>query len=224
MRRLLPRVLASGEIEASFQAIFDVRSTVPVLRGYEAYARFPAAPRIPAGLWFSTAKRMGLSMPLSLATARVALGQLAHLPQTAILFVNTQPEVAASLAAELSAHSAARVVFDFPPSAFGQAGTDSVIEFVRSCGVGVSFDDEPFGEDTIERIATTNGHLDFVKLDALNTTPATVEATRRLSVWCHSRGIFLVAKRTEGMADLEMLREAGIDWAQGHVLSRPASL
>lgn len=224
VRRLLPRVLASAQIDARFQAIFDVRSSVPVLRGYEAYARFPAAPRIPAGLWFSTAESVGLSEPLSLAAGRVALAHLDRLPTTAVLFVNTSPEVAANLASELTESQAARVVFDIPGCVFERAGTVDALEFVRGCGVGVSFDDEALAGDSLDRVAASECVLDFVKVDALNTTAATLEASRRLSDWCHRRGIFLVAKRAEGMSELEQLREAGIDWAQGHILSRPTQL
>ncbi len=224
VQRLLPRVLASGEIEARFQAIFDVRSNVPVLRGYEAYARFPAAPRIPAGLWFATAEHMGLALPLSLAAGRVALSHLERLPGTTVLFINTQPELAATLASDLPESQAARIAFDLPASAFGRSGTADAIQYVRGCGIGVSFDDEPLGDDTLDRVAASDGLLDFVKLDALNTTPSTIELTRRLSDWCHRRGIFLIAKRAEGMTDLDMLQGAGIDWAQGHILSRPVVL
>lgn len=224
VRRLLPRVLADGDIEARFQAIFDVRSNVPVLRGYEAYARFPAAPRIPAGLWFSTAGQLGLSLPLSLAAGRVALSHLDRLPDTAILFVNTDPGVAATLAADLTEHQAARVAFDIPASSFGRAGTAAAVQFARACGAGVSYDDEPLGEDTYERVTACEGLLDFVKLDALHTTPATLDATKHLSDWCHRRSIFLVAKRTEDMSDLEVLRRSGVDWVQGHSLSRPIAL
>lgn len=223
-QRLLPRVLATGQIEARFQAIFDVRSSVPVLRGYEAYARFPAAPRIPAGLWFSTAERVGLSEPLSLTAGRVALRHLDRLPSTTVLFVNTQPEVAAILASDLPESVAARVVFDIPGAAFDRAETAGAVEFVRACGVGVSFDDEALAGDSLDRVAAAEGLLDFVKIDALNTTESSLEASRRLSSWCHRRGVFLVAKRAEGMSELDQLRDAGIDWAQGHILSRPVNL
>src|SRR5690606_18777219 len=132
---------------------------------------------------------------------------------------NTSPEVAANLASELTESQAARVVFDIPGCVFERAGTVDALEFVRGCGVGVSFDDEALAGDSLDRVAASECVLDFVKVDALNTTAATLEASRRLSDWCHRRGIFLVAKRAEGMSELEQLREAGIDWAQGHILS-----
>lgn len=224
VRRLLPRVLASGDLEVRFQAIFDVRSNVPVLRAYEAYARFPAAPLIPPGLWFATAQHMGLAVPLSLLAGRTALGSIHRLPPTTVLFINTIPDAAVRLAAGVHEDTLSRIVFDLPASSFSDHTTGAAVDLVRQAGVGISFDDEPVAHDTLARLSACEDRLDFVKVDAHCDCTDLESTTRRLADWCHRRGIFLVAKRAESVEELEMLRDAGVDWAQGHILSRDVSL
>lgn len=218
MQRLLPRVLESNQIETRFQAVFDIRPSVPVLRGYEAYARFPAAPDIPTGLWFATAEQMGLGFELSVASGRTALEVVDRLPRTTVLFVNTIPEAMGALAAEIDRQSLGRVVFDVPASEFGGSAIADEIASAREAGIGVSFDGEPLDDDTFAKVTECSDHLDFVKLDAVHET-VSVGTMRRLADWCHRNGVFLVAKRVESLDVVDRLRDAGVDWAQGHALS-----
>lgn len=218
MQRLLPRVLETNDIETRFQAVYDVRPWVPVLRGYEAYARFPAAPEVPTGLWFRTAEHMGLGRELSLAAGRTALTTLRRIPRTAVLFVNTFPEAMADLVEAIEPDSPGRVVFDVPAYSFNGCDVTGQVDSVRHAGMGVSFDGEPLDDDTFAHIVACKDHLDFVKIDAIDGTDS-VEDIARLADWCHRNGVFLVAKRVESTNHLERLRQAGVDWAQGHALS-----
>src|SRR5690606_16609679 len=140
VQRLLPRVLETNDIETRFQAVYDVRPWVPVLRGYEAYARFPAAPEVPTGLWFRTAEHMGLGRELSLAAGRTALTTLRRIPRTAVLFVNTFPEAMADLVEAIEPDSPGRVVFDVPAYSFNGCDVTGQVDSVRHAGMGVSFD------------------------------------------------------------------------------------
>lgn len=226
VQRLLPGVITANDLDTSFQAIFDVRGRVPVLRAYEAYARFPSAPRIPTGLWFAAAARMGLETHLSMASGKAALARLYRIPGTALLFVNASPEVARRLLEFVPTAAIGRVVFDLPGHSFGKADVAPTVDFIRETGAGVCFDDGPMAPDTLDRIAAVGDRLDFVKLDVLSGLSGTslTAMMRRVSDWCHRRGIFLVAKRAEHMTELCELRDAGVDWAQGHTLSHPIDL
>ena len=98
------------------------------------------------------------------------------------------------------------------------------MDMIRLAGVGVSFDDEPVADDTLDRVAACGDRLDFVKMDAHCGDTDLVTTTRSLADWCHRRGIFLIAKRTETIGEVDLLRSAGVDWAQGHALSHPIPL
>jgi EAL domain-containing protein (putative c-di-GMP-specific phosphodiesterase class I) len=223
VRRVLPRAIAEGDLEIRFQAVFDVRSNVPVIRGYEAYTRFPQAPRIPTRLWFATAEQIGLGDELVTLVGSQALARLGRLPRASVLFVNATPGTGLTLTDIIPRETAQRVVFDIPGESFRDGRDLEMLELVRSHGVGVAFDEGPVATDTLERLADAGNSLDFVKLDVLAGVdePSLGEMTRRVSDWCHRRGIFVVAKRAEHVKEIEELRSWGVDWAQGYALARP---
>src|SRR5690606_3962953 len=218
---LLPRVLEKGEIDVRFQAVFDIRATVPVLRGYEAYARFPTAPELPTGLWFATAARMGLAEELSVATGRKALQVIDRLPGTAVLFVNTIPEAVCTLAAEVPEDTRGRVVFDLPASSF--ADEEFQVADLHSAGIGVSFDGEPLAEGNLERLKASGASIDYVKVDAID-DGGSLGAIAELAEWCHRNRIFVVAKRVESSEEVDRLRYAGVDWIQGYAFGSDVTL
>lgn len=226
VRRVLPKAIAEGDLEIRFQAVFDVRSNVPVIRGYEAYARFPQAPRIPTGLWFATAEQIGLGEELVTLAGTRALTRLGRIPSTSVLFVNATPRAALALTDIIPKEVAQRVVFDIPGDSFSDRRDREKLDLIRSHGIGVAFDDGPMAADTLDRVTDADNSLDFVKIDVLAGVdePSPGELIRALADWCHQRGIFVLAKRAQHVREIESLRSWGIDWAQGYALARPVPI
>jgi EAL domain-containing protein (putative c-di-GMP-specific phosphodiesterase class I) len=225
IREHLPLVLASEDITVLFQAIFDVRGDFPLLRAYEALARFPAAERIPTGLWFSVAAQLGLVMDLELATARRAMELMPGLPEGTLLFVNASPMVASTLVDSVPREVSNRLVFDLPCVVRSDPHFDRVSHDLRQRGVGIAVDDIPM--EDVPHFDWGRERPDFLKVDVISgvdgeTAPRTSLA--RAARWCSRNGVILIAKRLERVTDLGVLRDLGIGWAQGYSLASPTEL
>ena len=225
IREQLPQVLASGSITILFQAIFDVSGEFPLLRAYEALARFPVARRIPTGLWFSVAGQLGLAIDLELATARKAIDLVHRLPEGTVLFVNASPAVALLLVDSVPRQVSTRLVFDLPSGAASDPHCDWITKDLRDRGAGISLDDIPV-EDSVAYLKAGTERPDYLKVDVASGVDVEVGGIdlARAAEWCRRNQLTLIAKRVERITDLHALRELGIDWAQGYSLARPTEL
>lgn len=226
IRERLPQVLASGNITVLFQAIFDVRGEFPLLKAYEALARFPLARRIPTGLWFSVAGQIGLRIDLELATARKATELVHRLPEGTLLFVNASPTVAPLLVDSVPRQVSTRLVIDLPCAAAADPHCGWVTKDLRDRGSAISIDDLPVAEDSVAFLDRATGRPDYLKVDVMSGVDGDSERTdlARTAEWCHDNGVTLIAKRVERITDLHTLRDLGIAWAQGYSLARPSEL
>jgi EAL domain-containing protein (putative c-di-GMP-specific phosphodiesterase class I) len=80
VRENLPGVLEERLVTSLFQTLFSLNEGLVVPCGYEALARFPTGPRIPVGLWFRTARVVGLGAELDRLAAGTAAESCSLLP------------------------------------------------------------------------------------------------------------------------------------------------
>ena len=227
VERELPGVIAQARIEILFQPIYRLHHGLPAARGFEALARFPAAPRIPLGLWFRAARDMGLTTQLEMEAIRAIFGAERRLPAEAFLCVNASVESLPSLIGSIPPGLKGRLIVDLPCSALQTTEIEESIEPIRTSGAGVAIDDVALEDLEFYRSRILELQPDCVKVDVATGISATGQARIHLSdasVWCSEAGVTLMAERVERVADLAVLETAGVKWAQGLSLSPPLDL
>lgn len=223
----LPRVIAEDEIHVLFQPIYRISHGLPIARGFEALARFPAAPRIPVGLWFRLARDSGLGADLEMAAARAALRALGRVSAEAFLCVNASLDIIPDLAAIIPETVRGRLVIDLPYASLRDERSRDLIHALREEEAWVAIDDVPLDDLHLVRPSLAELRPDFVKVDVLTGLADNPMARFNLaegSAWCQEAGIELIAERVERVTDLSVLDGVGVEWAQGYSLSRPVEL
>lgn len=104
----------------------------------------------------------------------------------------------------------------------GRAG--SSIEHLRRAGVSLALDDFGPGFSNLDLVAAA--HIDFIKLDRslvrdVHRSRSRFRLIDGLQRMAQSTGVALVAEGVEYPEQLELIREAGIEWIQGFLLGRP---
>jgi EAL domain-containing protein (putative c-di-GMP-specific phosphodiesterase class I) len=227
VERELPRVIAEREIETLFQPIYRLHQGDRSARGFEALSRFPAAPRIPLGLWYLTARDRGLASELEMASIMAAADATPRIHPDAFLTVNASRESLPALIPAIPAALRGRLLVELPYSAVRQPGSKWLFELLRREGAGVAVDDLTLGELDIIRPALDGLHPDCIKVDVVDglaADPATRASLADHAAWCQEAEITLIAERVEEAGDIEALEEAGVEWAQGFGLSPPLEL
>lgn len=223
----LARVIADDEIKILFQPIYRLRSGVPVARGFEALSRFPVAPRIPVGLWFRTARDLGLSCELEMAAIRAAIGSLDRVSGQAFLCVNASPGTVPEIVEMATSAWEDRLMIDLPYSVLRDPRSEEMFHTLRQGGARVAIDDVPLDDLHVLRPRLRELRPDCIKVDVVTGLADSAMARFNLaegSAWCLQAGIDLIAERVERVADLVVLDEVGVEWAQGYCLSRPVEL
>ena len=223
----LPRIVAEDDLRILFQPIYRLLRGVPIARGFEALSRFPVAPRIPVGLWFRTARELGMARDLEMAAIRAALRSLTRVSDEAFLCINASVDSVPPLVDVLPLSLRERVIIDLPYSALHEAGGEEMFHLLRQSRAGVAVDDVPL--EDLHHLRPTLAELrpDCIKVDVLTGLAESPMARFNLtegSAWCQAAGITLIAERVERVADLAVLEGVGVGWAQGYSLSRPVEL
>src|SRR5665213_3295268 len=211
----------------AFQPIVDL-ATDSVF-GYEALARFDASPYRPPDVWFREAHEHHLGIELELLAVTRALAQLPNLPEDASLTINVGPEAAMSrefikalldaphrrVVIELTEHT----LFDDYP------GLIAALQALRLLGVRLAIDDTGNGYSSLSHILKLAP--DFIKLDRDLVSGIDIDPVRRVLAAClvtfaNNTGATIIAEGVETREELSVLRDLGIDYAQGYLLGRPA--
>lgn len=220
VREAIPRVVDTRGICTLFQPIFDLAEPTPLVRAYQAYARFPAVPEAPTGLWYNVASRLGLKVDLEVAAARRVIDGIDRLPSGALVFISISYEAVAEMVGYLSPAIGHLLVLDLP---------------------GCTVPDDPLIRDRLDRLGVRTavkqqggltyskdygrGRPDFLRTDL--TGGVEVADLSRLTAaraWCQARGVTLVASGVDRVSDLKAVGEFGVEWVQGYALGPPTSL
>lgn len=229
-------LLAADALAIHFQPIASL--TEGRLHGHEALVRPPPdCPWPSPDRLFAAAREEGVALDLELACLRLALRGWSQQPRAGKLFVNMS---AAALLQGLDTQGLDRT--------FAQAGTADmlpqlVIELtehdhvahvqalqealapLRRAGVGLALDD--FGDGHSSLRVWSELRPEYVKIDkyftqGVNHHSHKLQTYRALLQIAETLGSQLVAEGVETEDELRVIRDIGIDYAQGFFLGRPA--
>lgn len=233
-RRELKRILREGGLGAAFQPIVDLSTGRPA--GIEALCR-PVSTGLftCAGDLFQAAERLRMLWPLELEARRSAIATLGRWSHDARLFMNCSPQVVSDLrfvcALDLAISACEglhrdRLVIEITERAdhrITPALRRRVCE-LKALGFGIAIDDVGAGMSGLNRIMELRPHwlkLDMALVRRIDADPYRRKLVRAIATFASDCQIKLVAEGIESEAELETIREVGVDYAQGFHLARP---
>lgn len=227
-RERITDLLDDGGPTMALQPIVDL--STDLVCGYEALARFPRGVAWNPEEWFANAHRVGLGVALESAAVHAATRLLPRLRPGISLAVNVSAPAllaSASIAELLTGSGSERLVLEITEhqKITNQDRLATVLARVRAAGVRIAVDDAGSGYAGLERILVLAPEI--LKLDRSLVNgiaghggrQAMCEAMVRFTARMGTR---LVAEGVEVEADLKMLRELGVGYAQGYLLGPPA--
>ena len=215
-------------IRMVFQPIVDVRRGS--VTGIEALARFDHEPKRSPEVWFAEAASADLGAELDMAVAEKALAILPELPHTVDLFMNVRPETLfARPFAELMATASGRsVVLELTEHAPVEdyRRLKNALAPLRERGFRLAVDDVGAGYSSFRHLL--NLRPDVLKIDislcrAIEGDRARQVVAAALASLGRELGAAVVAEGIETRAELDVVRNLGVDCVQGFLLGRPAA-
>jgi EAL domain-containing protein (putative c-di-GMP-specific phosphodiesterase class I) len=227
-RRRIADVLERGRLAVELQPIFDLQRRERV--GFEVLARFECSPHRSPSAWFDAASAVGLGTELELLAVRTALDLLGRLPAETTLAINVSPRVAATDALlGLIGPVADRVVVEVTEHdrIEDYECLEAALEKLRECGARIAIDDVGAGFASLRHILGLSP--DIVKLDLsltrdIDSDPARRALAAALVAFAREIDATIAAEGIESGAELDLLRELGIDYGQGFYLGPPQPL
>jgi EAL domain-containing protein (putative c-di-GMP-specific phosphodiesterase class I) len=226
-RTRIRRLCADGELETVFQPMIELDSDQPV--AYEALTRFPGQTRSTREC-FADATELGVGPDLELAAVRSALAYLDAFPTDTRLSINVSPGVAVTDEFfDLVAPVAERLIIELtehePVEDYD--ALSEALSHLRTMGALIAIDDVGAGFATLRHIIRLAP--DILKLDlSLTQTVGRDSSSRALTTalidFGDSTGTLIAAEGIETQAELDLLRELGVDQGQGYFLGRPERL
>jgi EAL domain-containing protein (putative c-di-GMP-specific phosphodiesterase class I)/DNA-binding NarL/FixJ family response regulator len=196
--------------------------------GVEALARFNTEPRRSPDVWFGDAVAVGLGTELDMAAAEKALRILPALPPGVDLFVNVNPESIfsdrfAELMGGVRAESVVLELTEHAPIRDYDRLRASVAA-LRDTGYRIAVDDVGAGYASLRHLL--NLRPDVLKIDISLCRFIDADRARQLLAGAlaslgRELGATVVAEGIETAAELQAVRDLGIDAAQGYYLGRP---
>jgi EAL domain-containing protein (putative c-di-GMP-specific phosphodiesterase class I)/DNA-binding response OmpR family regulator len=219
-----------GEVlDTVFQPIVDLVDGR--VCGMEALARFLTRPRRSPETWFAEASTHDLLIPLELAAAGLALGQLDLVPEGVYVSVNVSPQTlcAPGLLEILRDVPARRVVLELTERS-PIVNYEEAVECVsnlRVLGARLAVDDVGRGFSGLGRVVELAP--DLLKIDRSLVSGVDSDAAKsaliaRLTSYGDEIGMDVVAEGIETEAELETLRALGVRNGQGFLLGRPGPI
>ncbi len=219
-----------GEVlDTAFQPIVDLVNGR--VCGLEALARFLTRPRRSPETWFAEASTHGLLIPLELAAAGHALGQLELVPEGVYVSVNVSPQTlcAPGLVEILQDVPARRVVLELTersPIVDYEEAVECVSN-LRVLGTRLAVDDVGRGFSGLGRVVELAP--DLLKIDrslvsGVDSDTAKSALIARLASYGDEIGMEVVAEGIETDGELQTLRALGVRNGQGFLLGRPGPI
>lgn len=199
--------------------------------GFEALSRFSTTPARSPDIWFHEAAQVDLGIPLEIKAVNLALQGLRHLPQGTYVAVNVSPEttLAGELPRVLEHWPLERVVLEVTEHAATEHYQEimAVLSPLRDRGLRLAVDDVGAGYASFRHILSLTP--DVIKLDIsitrnIDTDPSRRALARAVSSFGAETNCKVVAEGVETMAELSVLRELGVDNAQGYLIGKPTPI
>ena len=240
MEAQLRRAIADGHIRLDYQPLYELESGR--LMGFEALARWqhPEHGEVDVPKFIALAEESGFIAQLTPWVLETASAQLVtwmrDIPEARDLRMHVNisardlslPGFAATVSAalgraRLSGHA---LTLEITETSLMQSMEHAlgVMDALRRMGVGFSVDDFGTGYSSLSYLSTLP--IDSLKIDrsfvnGMDRGPQSVEivrAVQRLGNTLHMR---VIAEGVETAAQLQTLREIGVDAGQGYLLGRP---
>jgi EAL domain-containing protein (putative c-di-GMP-specific phosphodiesterase class I) len=101
----------------------------------------------------------------------------------------------------------------------------AVLTKLKTLGVGLDIDDFGTGYSSLSRLQSF--HVDTLKIDQvfvsrMDKDPESLEIVRIIIMLAHNLGLKVIAEGVETQPQLDLLRHAGCELAQGYLFSKPA--
>jgi EAL domain-containing protein (putative c-di-GMP-specific phosphodiesterase class I) len=230
MRRQIDEILSTRCIDTAFQPIIDVQHNRVV--GAEALTRFVIEKPQTPDVWFAAADTVGRGIELESLALITALNKAHALPESLYVALNVSPAMlvdaqllpllAASsfplnrLVLEVTEHTS---VSDYGPIVAAR-------QALRQHGIRVSVDDAGAGYASLRHIVTLAP--DLIKIDRSLICGVDKDYVRRSMVgavvmFALQSGASVIAEGVETHGELAVLREDGVDQAQGYLIARPST-
>src|SRR5215211_2425375 len=221
-------LLQPGAIHAVFQPIVRLTDLQPV--GYEGLARFPTPPglvALPPDVTLAAAGRMGVRDDLEVA-CWAAISEAGAPPNGRLMFVNVAPDALGHPGLLALADSLpSRLVIELTEQ---DAVQDVMLlrERLRpwiARGALIAVDDAGAGFTSLEYVAEIRP--DFLKLCRGMVTGVDLDGSRQAVLratvaFAREVGARVVAEGVERPEELQILRDADVDYGQGWLFGRPA--
>jgi EAL domain-containing protein (putative c-di-GMP-specific phosphodiesterase class I) len=226
--RRITKVIADQGVQIALQPIVDLQ--YGAWSYAEALARFPD--ERPPSEWFVEAHAVGLGARLELHALEAACAAAAQLPAHIRLAVNASPELALHprfgetlcgsglpldrLVLEITEHSA---VADYPT-------IEEALLPYRQQGLTLAVDDAGAGYASFAHILQLRPEI--IKLDRSLITGLDLDSASRafvtgVTLLAYELGARVVGEGVETYAELDVLGNLGVDYAQGFLLARPTT-
>lgn len=235
-RRTVGQILAKRDLNAHYQPIVQLKSGAVI--GHESLIRGPVdSPlRLPDAL-FRAAEREGLSFELELACVQEGLRSWVQHQRDKRLFLNLSGGalVRAVERTSISGFLKTLQAVDVSPAALVVEITEheriteiprliEVAQALRSQGLRFALDDFGDGRSSLRLWAELRPEV--VKIDrffvhGLHDEAFKVQTLKGLSRFAETFGTVLLAEGIETEAELEIVRDLGIELGQGYLLGRP---
>lgn len=202
----------------------------------DAYCGYEALTRVTAGDWppdvlFADAEHTGLADLLGAYTVAFSCNLLASLPKEAFIAINVCPNFVLDndLAALLPKPLLPRIVLEITEHAavshYGKIA--NALAPLRAHGLRLAVDDAGAGYASFRHILALRP--DIIKLDVslirhIDRDEEKQALASLLIQFTQQRGYQLIAEGVETEAELEVLRELGVDLIQGYLIEQPQPL
>jgi EAL domain-containing protein (putative c-di-GMP-specific phosphodiesterase class I) len=229
-RREIERVLRDVSIRTVFQPIIDLQRGSVV--GAEALTRFPGAPDRTSDMWFAAAHGVGYGLELEELALRSALIRAVGIPSGCYVALNASPSVLTSgrliPLLEESGFPLDRVVVEITEhwSIDDYEPVRAAREQLRGRGVRVAVDDAGSGYASLRHVLELAP--DLIKIDrslisGVDADPVRGSMVAAVLMFALQSGASVVAEGVETVAELDVLRQLGVEHAQGYLIARPSS-
>ncbi|BCJ56180.1 hypothetical protein Asp14428_76550 [Actinoplanes sp. NBRC 14428] len=233
---------AAARVERAVRSLFDadglrmvfqpaVRLSDGVPTAVEALARFDHELFPTPDRAFAAASRFRLGVDLELLAVRRAFAFLPAVPADMMMCVNLSAEALLDdrVQRALLAHADRRIGLEVTEhtQVSDYLALISVTERMRAAGIRIVVDDAGAGYASLKHILQLRPNvikLDLTLVRDVDTDASRQALARSLVSFARDIGAILVAEGIETPAELEMLRRLGVDYGQGYLLARPASL
>lgn len=212
-----------------YQPIYNLDSNT--VSGYESLARFNTEPYRTPDVWFFEAGSVGLGEQLELNAIDKALSNMHYFDSSIYLSINVSPDFVlnGSVCKVLSKFDLERLVLEITEHSPIQEYDKfrQLLEPLRKKGLRLAVDDAGAGYASFQHVLELEA--DIIKLDLslirdIHLDIKKYALAKALCAFAKATKCMVIAEGVEAREELNVLRELGVDRAQGYLIGKPLPL